>query len=712
VVLVGLGGGPGAGGGTLPAGVGIRPPLIWLNSAAALVLMVVTGYLFWHRIHPLWISMRRAQPERRTDSPGARLRGVAVFVLGQKRLLRWPFSGVAHFLIFWGFVILNLEIIQAGLEALVPPLNLEEQYWWGPIAFLQDLLAAAVLAGVVLAALNRYVLRPRRFQGSHQRDATVILILIALVIVTQLGIYATQIVAGSDQVVNLRPVSDAVAGLFRGFHGESIWAWHELFLWSHLLLIAGFLVYLARSKHLHILTAIPNVYFRSLEPAGRHLPLLDIEKADHYGISNVDQLSWKQELDLATCTECGRCQVHCPAFNTGKPLSPKLFITDLRDAWYARARSEEPPPSYWSAGEPAAEPPTDGSLMDWSVLEETLWSCTTCGACVEQCPVLIEHVPAIVQMRQSLVLEESRIPKEAQRALESVEQRGNPYGMSQSSRMRWAEGLEVPLIADRPDAEYLYWVGCATAFDEANWPAARATVAILKEAGVSFAVLGQEEVCNGDPARRLGNEYLFQTQAQEVVGRLEARGVRKIVASCPHCFNTFAREYPDLGGNYQVIHHTQLLSQLLDEGRIHLNRELADGRLTYHDPCYLGRWNGEYDAPRRLLQAIPGVQLLEMHRSRGEAMCCGAGGGRIFMEETTGTRINRVRVQQAQETGAARAAVACPFCATMFTEGISSQELGGQLGSADIAVLVAEAMGLDYLPKQPSEGSSAAIPPA
>ena len=315
---------------------------------------------------------------------------------------------------------------------------------------------------------------------------------------------------------------------------------------------------------------------------------------------------------------------------------------------------------------------------------------------MEQCPVLIEHVPTIVEMRRALVLEESRMPKEAQRALESMEQRGNPFGMAADTRMRWAEGMDVPLWANHPDAEYLYWVGCATAFDEGSWPTARATVAILKAAEVSFAVLGQEETCNGDPARRLGNEYLFQTQAQQVVSKLERAGVRKVIASCPHCFNTFAREYPDLGGKYEVIHHSQLLSQLLEEGRIELKHEVGAGTTTYHDPCYLGRWNGEYESPRRLLQAIPGLELVEMKRTRSEAMCCGAGGGRVFMEETRGQRVNRVRVKQAQATGAATAALACPFCATMFTEGIGSQQV--EMESRDIAVLVAESMGLEYLP--------------
>jgi len=669
--------------------------VIWLNPVALLLLLELTGFLFAVRLAPLLRSMEAAQPDRRWDHLGQRTWGVVVFVLGQRQLLRWPLSGLAHFLIFWGFVILNLEILEAALEALLPPLNLEQQLWWGPVAFAQELLAVAVLTGLAVAALNRYLLRPRRFQGSHQLDATLILLLIALVILTQIGLYATQIAAGTDHLVNLRPVSAAVAQVFRGVPGQGIWAWHEFFLWAHLGLIAAFAVYLAHSKHLHILTAAPNVFFRSLEPPGRHLPQLDIETAEHFGLAKVDQLTWKQELDLATCTECGRCQSHCPAFNTGKPLSPKLFITDLRDGWYAQAREQAPPPSYWTTqGEkaPAAEAPRDGQLLDWSVLEETLWSCTTCGACVEECPVLIEHVPAIVEMRRSLVLEESRLPKEARTALESMEQRGNPFGMAADTRMRWADGLEVPLLADNPDAEYLYWVGCATAFDESNWPIARATVAILKAAGISFAILGQEEICNGDPARRLGNEYLFQTQAEQVVNKLQARSVRKVIATCPHCFNTLANEYPDLGGTYEVIHHTQLFAQLLEEGRIKLKQPLQTGALTYHDPCYLGRWNGEYDAPRKVLQAIPGAQLVEMKRTRNEAMCCGAGGGRIFMEENRGERINRVRVKQAEETGATTAALACPFCATMFTEGISSQEM--PLKSRDIAVLVAESMGL------------------
>ncbi len=673
--------------------------MIWLNTAGAVALAALAAALFGRRMAPLWRGVRRAQPAARRDRPLARLRGVAVFVLGQQRLLRWPFSGVAHFLIFWGFVILNLEIAEAGITALVPPLDLERQGWLGPIAFVEDLLAVAVLTGLALAALNRYGVRPRRFRGSHGRDAAVILAGIAAVMVTQVGLYATTIAGGRDGLVRWRPVSAAVSHLFTGFHGLAINAWQEGFLWAHLALVAAFLVYLAHSKHLHILTAVPNVLFRSLEPAGRRLSRLDLDTAEHFGVSTVEQLSWKQELDLATCTECGRCQSHCPAYNTGKPLSPKLLVTDLRDAWYAACRGEPAPASSWAgtpeaqgAGEAPGSPPVPAGLIGRAVLEETLWACTTCGACVDQCPVLIEHVPTIVDLRRSLVLEQGSLPASARAALDSIEQRGNPYGAAASDRMRWSDGLDVPTLDDHPQAEWLYWVGCATAFDQANWPIARAMVAILRAAGVDFAVLGAAERCTGDPARRIGNEYLFQLQAQQVIRGLRAGGVRRVVASCPHCFNVFANEYPDLGGRFEVVHHTQLISRLIDEGRLRLTRPVASGPLTYHDPCYLGRWNGVYEAPREVLRALPGVETVEMARCRREAMCCGAGGGRMWMEETTGARINRVRVRQAADTGAAAAATACPFCATMFEEGIAAGALTGRLATSDIAVYVARAL--------------------
>ncbi len=687
--------------------------MIWLSPVAVLLLAAVTGHLFWRRMRPLVAALRAAAPAQRGDRMGQRWRGVAVFVLGQRRLLRWPFSGIAHLLIFWGFVILNLEILQAGLEALVPPLRLDQQVWWGPVAFLQDLFAFLVLVGLALAALNRYVLRPRRFRKSHGGDATLILLGILLVVLTQLGLYATTIAAGQDRVANLRPFSSALAHLFTGLPAGALIWWHEGFLFGHLVVIAAFAVYLAHSKHLHILTSLPNVLFRSLEPAGRHLPLLDIEHAEHYGVASTDQLTWKQDLDLMTCTECGRCQSHCPAYNTGKPLSPKLLVTDLRDAWYAQARQQPAPGSDWLSPDgpkPVAAAGEAKDLIGWSVLEESLWACTTCGACVDQCPVFIEHVPAIVDLRRSLVLEQSRLPKEARAALDSIEQRGNPYGMAANQRMRWAEGLDVPLWADHPKAEYLYFIGCATAYDEANWGIARATVAILRAAGVEFAVLGNDEACNGDPARRIGNEYLFQTQAQAVTAQLQGQGVRKIIASCPHCFNAFAREYPDLGGRFEVVHHTQLLKQLLDAGRLPLPQQGAPRTVTYHDPCYLGRWNGVYDAPRQVLAALPGVEVVEMKRCRSEAMCCGAGGGHMWMEERQGSRVNRVRVQQAVDSGAATAATACPFCATMFTEGISSQELGQHFGSRDLALYVAEALGLAIDP--PPAVAAAAPGPA
>ena len=690
--------------------------MIWLNSVGLVLLAGLASGLFVRRLAPLWRGLRRAAPAARRDRKLARLRSVLVLVLGQQRLLRWPFSGVAHFLIFWGFVILNLEILEAGLEALVPPLDLERQAWWGPVAFVQDLLAVAVLTGLLLAALNRYGLRPRRFRGSHGADAAIILAGIACVMLTQIGLYATLIAAGRDGVVNLRPVSAAAAHLFTGFHGLAIDALYEAFLWAHLAVIAAFLVYLAHSKHLHILTALPNVLFRSLEPAGRRLSLLDLEHAEHFGVAEVGQLTWKQDLDLATCTECGRCQSHCPAYNTGKPLSPKLLITDLRDAWYASCRGEPVPQGAWQAevgalpaGSTTIAPGPGGSrpLIGPTVLAETLWACTTCGACVDQCPVLIEHVPTIIDLRRALVLEQGSLPASARTALESIEQRGNPYGLPATERARWSDGLEVPTLADHPSAEWLYWVGCATSYDRGNWPIAQAMVSILRAAGLDFAVLGNEERCSGDPARRIGNEYLFQVQAASVIERLRAGGVRKVVASCPHCFNVFANEYPDLGGRFEVVHHTQLIKRLLDEGRLRPSRPVAEGSLTYHDPCYLGRWNDIYDEPRAVLGALPGVTLVEMRRCRREAMCCGAGGGRMWMEEGRGTRINHVRVRQAADTGASASATACPFCATMFAEGIGATGLDDQLASQDVAVYVARALeGPVAAPGAPAAGPS------
>ena len=677
---------------------------------------VLTG-LRWRRLYALMRTAER--PDPRFDRWGERARALAVYVLGQARMLRWPYSGVLHVLIFWGFLVLGSAIAQGMVEALWLGFHMDDVPLGGPIALLQDLFYVLVVTGVVLALVNRLAVRPVRFRGSHTGDAVLILAWIGTLVTFMELDYATRIAERTaanplpEALAHWRPVASAMSRMFDGLGAASraLEVAHGFFFWGHLLLVFGFLVYLGHSKHLHIVTSTPNVLFRNLDPKGAlPTPDLEAEDVDHFGASRLEHLSWKDMLDLYTCTECGRCQVHCPAYNTGKPLSPKTLITDLRDHAYevvaggysatTHTGHEEGvlpgafQPSWLSpeevAGAVAAGGGTDRPMIGGTILEETLWSCTTCGACMDQCPVLIEHVPKIIDMRRALVLEESRMPRQAEQALLAIENVANPYGLSQQSRADWARALDVAFVKDRPDAEYLYWVGCATAFDERARTIATALVRILQAAGVDFAILGTEEKCTGDPARRIGNEYLFQQRARENVETLKGYGVRKIIASCPHCFNTFSNEYGAFGGDYEVIHHTVLIDRLLREGRITLE-ERVDETITYHDSCYIGRWNDIFAPPRDILERIPGLRVVEMARSRSEGMCCGAGGGRMWMEEGQ-PRVNHRRVQQAVDTGAGKVATACPFCLTMFEEGIGSQGLGASLAVDDVAVWVARAL--------------------
>lgn len=723
--------------------------LVAVISPIALVALAGAAFALtarrWRQLIQLMRQARRPDP-RRDDAPG-RLRAFLSLVLGQGRLLRWPYAGVLHALIFWGFLVLLTAIAQGIVEAVWVGAPLHTIPFLAPaLAWMQDIFAVLVLAGVLMALLNRLLVNPTRFRGSHRRDALLILGWIGLLVLCMVLNYATLIAEHSPEALALdRPFASALSRLFTGLApgGTPLAILHGIFFWTHLTLVFGFLVYLGYSKHLHIVTAAFNVVLRDSGPKGRMRPV-DIEAvmaaedegAQHFGVSALEHLSWKDMLDLYTCTECGRCQTHCPAYNTGKVLSPKTLITDLRDAAYERldggyaatrhsahpvqgtdgegrpvpgeavmwATGDGQPgalhdlpghfqPSWLSPAEVATavertggERPLIGGVID----EETLWACTMCGACMDQCPVLIEHVPKIAEMRRHLVLDESRMPRQAESALRSIENVSNPYGISHQSRADWAHGLGVPLLSERPGAEYVYWVGCAASFDERARTIATSLVAILKTAGVDFAILGTEERCTGDPARRIGNEYLFQQRAKENVEVLNRRGVRRIVASCPHCFNTLANEYPDFGGDYEVIHHTQLIEALIREGRITLERPIEE-TVTYHDSCYLGRWNDIFAPPRDILERIPGLRVVEMARSRREGMCCGAGGGRMWMEEGQ-PRVNHRRVDQAMETAATRVATACPFCLTMFDEGIAAKQLQDRLVADDIAVYVARSM--------------------
>ena len=716
--------------------------LVLLAGTAA----VATGLRWWK----LFGAMRSGtRPDPRFDRIGERIKAFFIYVIGQGRLLRWPYAGVLHALIFWGFLVLLTAIAQAIVEALWQAFMFNRVPGAPIIAFAQDIFCVAVLTGVLMALINRLVVNPTRFRGSHRGDAVLILAWIGTLVTFMELNYATLIAEGSpaQALAPDRPFASALSRLFTplGPGSDALTVLHGIFFWTHLVLVFGFLVYLGYSKHLHIATAAPNVFFKNTGPKGA-LPVLDLEavmnaenEADqHFGPATLEHFSWKDMLDLYTCTECGRCQTHCPAYNTGKVLSPKTLITDLRDHLYeniaggyaatkhdthvVQGADADGKPSaegavMWATGDhhagalhdlpglfqpswiapdevAAAAEATGGErpLFGGTIADDTLWACTTCGACMDQCPVLIEHVPKIIEMRRHLVLDESRMPKGAETALRGIENAFNPYGLSHQTRADWAADLGVKFAADKPDAEYLYWVGCAASFDDRAKTIATALVKILQAGGVDFAILGTEEKCNGDPARRIGNEYLFQERAKENVAVLGKYHVRKIIASCPHCFNTFANEYGAFGGDYEVVHHTQMIERLLKDGRITLDEtKRQEETITYHDSCYLGRWNDIFAPPRDILEQIPGLKVVEMARNRNEGMCCGAGGGRMWMEEDQ-PRVNHKRVEQAAETAATKVATACPFCLSMFDEGIASKQLGDRLQVDDVAVYVARSL--------------------
>jgi Fe-S oxidoreductase len=680
-------------------------------STTATAMMIGVIAFFLYRIARFVTVLRIGAPDNRFDQVPRRVMEVVKGVGGHDRMVRRKYSGVLHLAIFYGFVLLGTSIIQVFAEAAFPHFKPDPPLVNTVVALVQDIFALLVLLGVVMALYNRFFIHPLRYAGSHEDDGIRILIGISLVMVTQLLSTGSRLnlndnpVYGRDPSTSWRPVSQAVSGLLAtlGVNAANADLWHHVFLLSNVIVVLAFLAYLPISKHQHIYLAIENIFFRNLQPIGA-LPMLDIENTTHYGNSKIEQFSWKNLLDLYTCTECGRCQDQCPAYLTDKPLSPKMLIMDMRDHLHERT-----PQLIKLAGVPTAEreeasakiEAEEGNghrpLVGGTILEETLWSCTMCGACMNECPVLIEHVPKIAEMRRSLVLEESKMPKQAESALRSIENSGNPYSLGNQTRGDWASGLGVKTYAEHPEAEYLYFVGCAASFDEANQKVATSIVKILQAAKIDFAILGKEETCNGDPARRIGNEYLFQTQAEANITTFKKYDVKKVLTGCPHCFNTIKNEYPQLGFEAEVIHHTEFINELIADGRLQMwpqtDAALQGKTVTYHDPCYLGRWNGVYEPGRKVLEKINGLEQIEMHRHGRQAFCCGAGGGRMWMEETLGKRINRERIQHAEEVDADVVATACPFCLTMMLEGASSQNLA--IDVADVAQMVAANLASD-----------------
>jgi Fe-S oxidoreductase len=708
---------------------GVRPALA-LGLLMTLVAVAIAGRRVWQLVR-MFRSGQKVAPRRPAD-PRAAAGSEATEVLGQRKLLKWTVPGLAHFFVFWGFLVLGLTILEAFGALVNPEFSIPVLDQWAWVAGVEDFFGVAVLAGLIVFTIIRIRQNPHRrgrlsrFYGSHTGAAWLVLFMIFNVIWTLFLYRGAQINTGNF------PYPDDLA-----FPSRLVASWLEplgavanerietVAILLQIGVVLAFLVIVVYSKHLHIGLAPINVAFKRqpnalgpLQPMyskGQPIDFEDPADDDVFGVGRIEDFTWKGLLDFATCTECGRCQSQCPAWNTGKPLSPKLLIMGLRDHAFAKAPYlvAERFPTYLAAqpntpleaaptnlealpasaraelerpfvgpapadGTVTGEAHTHGTATDGTPLpvveDDVLWSCTSCGACVEQCPVDIEHVDHIMDMRRFQVLVESEFPSELNGLFKNLETKGNPWGMNSSSRLDWATDLpfEVKVLEEpmADDTDYLFWVGCAGAFEDRAKKTTQAVAELLHMAGVSFAVLGEGETCTGDSARRSGNEFLYQMLAMQNVETLNEMGVKKIVVTCAHCFNTLRNEYPQTGGHYEVVHHTQLLNQLVRDGKLTPVSPVEE-RITYHDPCYLGRHNKVYSPPRELLGVLPQAEFTEMERSGDRSFCCGAGGARMWMEEKIGKRVNLERTQEAVDTGARTIAIGCPFCRVMISDGVA-----------------------------------------
>jgi Fe-S oxidoreductase len=701
-----------------------------MNPLLMTLLLIVALAVFARTMVGKIKLLAALEPTDRLNHIKERVLGMLIIAVGQKRLVaraKERSSGLMHAFIFWGFCVLLIRSITLYGEGFhegfqLPFLGGDHLIGYLYIA-LKDIMEGIVLLMVIFAIYRRAVIKPKRMHNTF--EAYLVLALIGILMISDLlfdGIrynliqlhnnpenihFLNSLTYGNEFLWT--PVSVGAAKLVAGLSVEASLILMVLMFWTHICTQLVFLNILPIGKHFHVITALPNVFLKSLGYPHEKTKVLDLEdeaawENESLGINHIHQLNWKQGLDLYTCTECGRCKDVCPTYLTDKPLSLFQFNEDLKHEMVDNAdniikraklsaviKNTEDQAQIEKLKEELTALNSEKQLVGDVISEDTLWACTTCRACEEVCPVTIEHVPRIVAMRQGQLLMAEAYPKELNPALKGLERNGNPWGIGYDKRADWADGLDVKMMADDSNVDYLLWVGCAGSFDDRSKKVSTSLVKILQKAGVNFAILGVEEKCTGDFARRVGNEMLYQMMAQENIETLNNYHVKKIIAACPHCYNTLKHEYPQLGGNYEVIHHTEFIGQLVQQGKIKLKKSLQ-GTLTYHDPCYLGRYNDIFDQPRNLLNSISNYGVKELDRSGRESFCCGAGGGRMWMEETIGKRINIQRSEEIAAMQVANVAVGCPFCLTMIEDGM--KELGKEetIKTMDIAELVEKNM--------------------
>jgi Fe-S oxidoreductase/nitrate reductase gamma subunit len=646
-------------------------------SAFDLFLLFVVAVVFLYGFYRRFRLWRMGKKENRTDRPQERLLSIWAYVVGHKRMLKDAYPGWMHLFIFYGFLIPFVIIVITQANFTLPDsLAL-------PLSLFFDLVGALGIVGLILAFYRRYVKKP----DNLTYDTTVgnLIALLFLLGIFGLGfcVEGLRIARTQPGWAGWTPIGWVFSQFFSGMGDANQIFLHRLLWRLHLFLVLGFVAFIPYSRMLHIFTGPANVYMRQLTSKGALPPILDFETAETFGASKLEDLTWKQLFDMDACTRCGRCLDHCPAYQSGKPLAPKKNWDSLR------AHMEEKGALIRKGKDPEAE--GGKKLIGDVISEDVIWACTNCLACAMVCPVFIPCVDKFLEMRRYLVLMESRFPPEVQLVFRNMENNNNPWGVGLGLRAEWAKGLGLKTLAEEGEVDFLFWVGCAGSFDDRNKRVATSLVKTLRASGAKFSFLGTEEGCCGDSARRIGNEYLYQTLVQANIEVLNKYGVKKILTMCPHCFNTLKNEYPQFGGNYEVMHYTEFLADALTSGKLKLTKPI-DKVVTYHDSCFLGRGNDIYEAPRTILRAIPGLRLVEMERSGVRSFCCGAGGGRMWMEEKIGTRINQIRTEQAVQTKAESVGTACPYCLTMLGDGIKEKGLEESMTSFDLSELVEKAM--------------------